>query len=315
MDNNFVRRSNLVVPITTAGYAVSGTGLEEAWLHAPDAVTLDLEDGVPESRKMDARALVREAIPTAGRAAEVFVRVNKPYLYADLEASVWPGLTGIMLPKVDGPGDLTRAADLMEEMERRRGIDLGSLELIVLLESALGVWHVRDIITASPRVTQVALGERDLCVDLGIWPKEEYDPFVYARGRIVVEGTAAGVQPVGMAYPLSSLPAAMPRDDLLKLATVGKNLGYKGVICPDSSWVEPANTAFTPTAELVDYYTQVREVFAQGIAAGTAAVPLKGRLIDVPVDEWAKVVLRVAASCKARDEEKRLALEQERRVI
>lgn len=312
MDNSLVRRSNLVVPITTAGRRLVSDGPGEAWLRAPDAVTLDLEDGVRESRKMEARALVRESISIAGQhGAEVFVRVNKSYLYADLEASVWPGLKGIMLPKADEAGDVAQAADLIEEMERRRGIDPGSLELIVLLGSALGVWNVRDIITASPRVTQVALEERDLCLDLGISPREEYDPFVYARGRIVVEGTAAGVQPVGMAYPLSSLPAALPRDDLLRLATVGKNLGYKGVICPDASWVEPANTAFTPNPELVDYYMQVREVFAEGVEAGTAAVPFKGRLIDVPVDEWAKVVLRVAASCEARDEEKRLALERD----
>ena len=179
------------------------------WLHAPDAVTLDLEDGVSQGRKTEARALVEQALPLAGHgAAEVFVRVNAPYLYADLEASVWPGLTGIMLPKAERASDIAQASEMLEEMERRHGVEVGSLEIIVLLESALGVWNVREIITASPRVTQVALGEEDLSCDLGIAPAEEYDPFVYARGRIVVEGTAAGVQPVGMAYPGGTLPSA-----------------------------------------------------------------------------------------------------------
>ena len=360
---NSVRRSNMMVTITAArpsplpnrsleseGPAVSHPpesplgkggqkrvgGGKDAWLHIPDAVTLDLEDSVPQARKMEARALVKEAIPLAGRgAAEVFVRINKPYLYADLEASVWPGITGIMLPKVGHADDVAQASELMEDMERRRGIEVGSLELIILLESALGVWNAREIITASPRATQVALGERDLCFDLGIAPffhpehlewssgrpghpetqsaarGEKYDPSVYARGRMVIEGTAAGVQPVGIAYPLGSLPRTVPRDELLRLATEGRNLGFKGVICPHPSWVEPVNTAFTPTPELVEYYTQVREVFAQAIAAGTAAVPFAGRMLDVPVDEWAKVVLQSSASIKARDEEKRRALEGE----
>ena len=44
------------------------------------------------------------------------------------------------------------------------------------------------------------------------------------------------------------------------------------------------------------------------MAAGTAAVPLDGRMIDVPVDEWAIVVLATAEACAKRDAEKRAAL-------
>ena len=307
--NELVRRSNLMLPVTAAN-GKAGVSKKDEWPHVPDAVTLDLEDGVPEPRKLEARALVREAIPRAAHgAAEVFVRVNKPYLYADLEASIWPGLTGIMLPDIELANDVAQAAHFMEEIEHKRGIEVGSLQIIVLLESGLAVWNVREILAASPRVSQVALDEGDLCYSMGINPSEEYDPLVYVRGRMVIEGIAAGVQPLGMAHPLGSLSGAPSRDEILRLATVGKNLGTKGVICPDPIWIEPVNTAFTPTEGQVDYYTQVREVFAQAVAAGTAAVPFAGRMIDVPVDVWANAVLERAAQCKARDEEKRVALE------
>ena len=63
---------------------------------------------------------------------------------------------------------MAEAATLMTDLERQRGIEVGALELIVLLESALGVWNIRDIVTASPRVTQVGLDESDLCRNLGI---------------------------------------------------------------------------------------------------------------------------------------------------
>jgi citrate lyase subunit beta / citryl-CoA lyase len=182
--------------------------------------------------------------------------------------------------------------------------------LIILLESALGVWNIRDIVTASPRVTQVGLGESDLCHNLGITATEEDDPFVYARGRVVIEGITAGVQPIGMAFPLSLTPRLLPRDELLEFATMAKNLGFKGAICPHPSWIEPVNVAFSPTSEEVAYYTKVRQVFADGVARGTAAVPLDGKMIDVPVDEWAKVVLALAAVCRARDLEKQRALQQ-----
>ena len=109
---------------------------------------------MPQAQKVKARSSVREAVPLATRAgAEVFVRVNKPYLWADLEAAVWPDLSGIMLPKVESGAEVSEVARLLERLERQRGLEVGSLQLIVLLESALGVWNIRDIITASPRVT------------------------------------------------------------------------------------------------------------------------------------------------------------------
>jgi citrate lyase subunit beta/citryl-CoA lyase len=81
----------------------------------------------------------------------------------------------------------------------------------------------------------------------------------------------------------------------------------KGVLCPHAAWVEAVNAAFTPTPELVEWNRRVREAFAAGVAAGTAAVPLDGRMIDVPVDEWAIVVLATAEACAKRDAEKQAA--------
>lgn len=298
-----VRRSNLMVPVTDADM------VSQAWRHNADAITLDLEDGVVAARKAEARGLVKEAIaPTGQGAAEIFVRVNKPFLQDDLEASVWPGVRGIMLPQVESAAEVVEAAEIVTTLERQRGIVVGSLCFIMLLESARGVWNIRSIITASSRVTQVALDESDLAGGLGIDPLPEYDPFVYARGRLVIEATAAMVNPIGMAYPLSVEPRVAPESEIHTLATKARNLGMKGVICPHPSWVAPVNAAFTPTAELVAYNKRVREAFAAGVAAGTAAVPLDGRMIDVPVDEWAIVVIATAEACAARDTEKRAAL-------
>jgi citrate lyase subunit beta/citryl-CoA lyase len=294
-----------MVPMTVQRFVAN------AWRHNADAITLDLEDGVPQAHKGEVRSNLKEALALAGRGgAEVFARINKPFLAADLAAAAWPGLTGVMLPKVESGAEVAEAATLMTDLERQRGIEVGALELIVLLESALGVWNIRDIVTASPRVTQVGLGESDLCRNLGITATDAEDPFVYARGRVVIEGIAAEVQPIGMAFPLSLTPRLLPEKDLLHLATTARNLGFKGSICPHPSWIEPINAAFSPTSEQVAYYTKVREVFAEGVARGTAAVPLDGKMIDVPVDEWAKVVLHVAALCQARDEMKQQALQR-----
>jgi citrate lyase subunit beta/citryl-CoA lyase len=282
--------------------------IEHAWQQNADAITLDLEHGVPPAFKAEARANLEEAITLAGQGnAEVFVRINKPYLAADLTAAAWPGLAGVVLPTVESAAEVLEAAALMGDLERQRGLVVGSLELIVLLESALGVWNIRDIVTASPRVTQVGLGESALCRHLGITATAAEDPFVYARGRVVIEAIAAGVQPVGMAFPLSLMPRLLPDTDLRDQATMARNLGFKGAICPHPSWIDPVNAAFSPTAEQVSYYARVRQVFAEGVARGTAAVPLDGKMVDVPVDEWAKVVLHLAQLCQRRDDEKQRA--------
>jgi citrate lyase subunit beta / citryl-CoA lyase len=300
-----VRRSNLMVPVNDAD------SVSQAWRHNADAITLDLEDSVLAAGNARARDGVKDAIASSRRgAAEVFVRVNKSSLHADLEASVWPGVRGIMLPRVESAAEVTDAADIVTKLERERGLQPGSLSFIVLLGSARGVWDIRPIVTASARISQVGLDERDLARDLGIDPAPEYDPFIYARGRLAVEATAAKVAAIGMAYPLSALPREMPEPDIHVLATKARNLGMKGVICPYADWVAPVNAAFTPTAELIAWNKRVREAFAAGVAAGTAAVPLDGKMIDVPVDEWAIVVLAMAEACAVRDAEKRAALKR-----
>lgn len=285
-------------------------------MHGADAVVLDLADSVEDADKARARELVRESIPVAGRGgAEVFVRVNKPLLYADCEASAWPGVKGIVFSNAETGAEIEEASAVLEEMEKRHGISRGTLQIIVLLDTGKGVWNVREIITASPRVCSVGLEESNLCRNLGIVPNVDFDPFIYAKGRIVIEGTAARVQPIGVSHPYGTLARFDDTGEVARLVLRGRNLGFKGTICPHPAWVEPCNRVFTPTEEQVAYYREVREIFAEGVARGTAAVPYRdtGRMIDVPVDERAKYTIALWERCAAREAEKAAALEKVRR--
>jgi citrate lyase subunit beta/citryl-CoA lyase len=287
-----IRRSNLLVPIAEAA---------GAWRHDADAITL-----APDAQS---RARVKEAIAWAGKgAAEVFVRVDQAGLRADLEAAVWPGLRGIVLPHVDTAAEVREAADAIAALEEQRGIAAGSVQLIVLLATAGAVWDIRAILGGSTRLSQIGLNEGALAKSLGIAADPSLDPLVYARGRVVVEAIAARSSPIGMAWPLGALPRELPHAEIHKAAMNSKNLGFKGALCPYPSWVAPVNAAYTPTPELVTWNKRVREAFAAGVAAGTAAVPLDGKMIDVPVDEWAIVVLAMAEACAKRDAEKQAAV-------
>jgi citrate lyase beta subunit len=291
-----VRRSNLLVPADDAGRVA------DAWRHDADAITLDLF-GRPQGR-----AAMRDAIRQAARGgAEVFARIDAADSGQDLQVCVAPGLRGVMVVGKTSSEEIERVCGALSSLEKNRGMPDQSIELITVLETARAVWDVRALITASTRISQVVLDEVALANDLGIAPQAEYDPFVYARGRVITEAIAARVHPVGMSYPLSALPEERPADEIHLAAMIAKNTGMKGVVCPYASWVAPVNRAFTPVPELVEWNRRVREAFAAGVAAGTAAVPLDGKMIDVPVDEWAIVVLAMAEACAARDAEKQAA--------
>ena len=304
-----VRRSHLLVSV------LQREDVESSWTHGADAVILDLADSVPAGAKGQARGYVQESVSIAARGgAEVYVRINKPLLYVDAEASAWPGLAGIVHPNTENGAEVVAAAAVLEEMEKRRSLAVGTLQIIALLDTGKGVWNVREIVRASPRVCSVGLDESNLCKHLGIAPEPEFDPFVYAKGRIVIEAIAAGVQPIGISHPYGALPRFDDTEEVHRLILRGMNLGFKGTICPHPSWVEPCNRAFAPTDEQVAYYREVRRLFVEGVARGTAAVPYgdTGRMIDLPVDERARMIITLWERCAAREAEKGAAIERAR---
>ena len=306
----FVRRSHLTVGV------LDRQVVEDSWRHSADAVILDLDDAVPDCEKTKARGLVRESIHMASRGGtEVFVRVNRPLLHADVDASVWPGLRGIVYCGAESASDILDLDALLTDMERRRGLPERFLHVIVLLQSGKGVWNVREIVKASSRVSSVGLDEINLCTDLGIVPNRDFDPFVYAKGRIVIEGRAAKVQPIGVSHPHGLFPGSVDLEDVHSIARRSKNLGFAGTICQHSAWVEPWNRAFTPSEDELVQYRETRRLFADGVARGTAAVPYPGTtmMIDVPVDERARLMLELSELCAVRDAEKAAALELARR--
>ena len=302
-----VRRSNLIMPATQSRM------IRWAWNLGADAISLDLQDGIPAAELESARDSLKSAVALVAKGgAEVFVRVNAQSIYADAAGAMCPDLTGIAVPGPESASDIAEAHAILNELERHAGVAIGSTEIVPSIETAAGVWHIREIITASPRIRQVIIDEAELAASLGIVQGSDPDPFVYARGRLCIEATAAGVQPIAVADPMGLGIANLGHGDLVKAATDARNLGFKGMVCSHPVWVSAINEAYTPTESLVDYYTQVREVFAQALAAGTAAAPFAGRMIDVPVDEWAKDVLAMSAACADRDAEKAAALEKAR---
>lgn len=305
----FIRRSHLLV---SAGDEAQ---VQASWTHNADAIILDLADAVPEREKPRRRESIKAAIPVAARGgAEVFVRLNKALAYADIAAAAWPGLSGVVFTGAETATDVAEIASTLAIFEKERGLASGALAIIVMLDSGKGVWNIREIIHASPRVCSVGLDEGRLCHQLGIVPQADFDPFVYAKGRVIIEGRAAKRQPVGMAHPVGLFPHCEDAAERSRLALHSKNMGFAGMVCLHPSWVEPCNSALTPSSERLEFYRATRRLFAEGIARGTAAIPYPGTtmMIDVPVDERARITLALWERCAARDAAKAAALQRAR---
>ena len=204
-----VRRSWLIVP------AHDENALSEAADSSPDVVVLDLQDTVHDSRKHCARGNVREAIGRIrGQGAEAFVRTDVELMYADLAASAWPGLTGIVLPGATTTDEVREADRILGRFEEERGVvkppPVGevreaddprgpdqALEIHLCLDTGRGNWDAIDLIGASDRVKSVSLGRADLVMDLREEPSGDLHLMPYLMQRLIVIAAATDVQPIG----------------------------------------------------------------------------------------------------------------------
>ena len=303
----FVRRSHLFVDV------LDSDAVNASWTHNADAVILTIPSGAME--RSSARAKLPETIATAALgAAEVFVLADRAVAYADIESAVRPGLKGVVYPGAESGTEIVQIDEWLSGLEKKRGIAENTLHVIVMLTSGAGVWNIREIVRASDRVSSVGIDELGLCQSLGIVPTADFNPFEYAKGRVVIEARAARVQPIGMSHPYGMLPEFDDEGEIARLALRSKNLGFAGAICPDPSWVEHFNRAFAPPEDRLEFYRETRRLFAEGVARGTAAIPYPGTtmMIDVPVDENARVNLELWERCAAREEEKVAAVAKAR---
>ena len=111
--------------------------VEKALTLDADAVILDLEDAVAVAEKVPTRETVAKALST-DRRSKGYVRVNAydtPYCFGDIQAVVGHGLDGIVLPKVETPDQLLTIDWVITQLERDRGLDVGMIDLIPIIET------------------------------------------------------------------------------------------------------------------------------------------------------------------------------------
>ena len=270
--------------------------VDKAVRTAADVVIIDLEDAVPYSQKEETRPAVREKIMDY-RERPVFVRTNAldtEFFEEDLNAVVVKGLACIVVPKVESAAQIQQINQGLLKAEENKGFQPGSIAIIPLIESALAVENVFQIVsqkTDPQRLFTVAFGAADLALDMGFEVTKTGEELLYPRARIAVACRAAGVQP-----PLDT-PFMIDLKDREALEADTKRacqLGFQGKLCIHPNQIDVCNRLFSPTKDDIEYAQKVIRAFDAAEADGTAAIQLEGQFIDYPVVERCRRVLKIS---------------------
>jgi citrate lyase subunit beta/citryl-CoA lyase len=288
-----VWRSMLYVPATSEKF------IEKAHERGADAIKIDLEDAVALAEKARARTLVRSAAKTVARGgADVLVRINRPLRMAvdDLEASVWPEVHGLVLPKVESADHIGFLAEIITELEDERDMQRGHIKLMALIETPRGYSNVRDIAHSSERLSAIALGQEDFSAEMGMVEPEGMSLLSYYQ-TVQVAAREAGILPIG--YP-GSIAEFTDLELFKSNALIARKLGFDGGACIHPKQVPILNEAFTPTDEEIDRSERMVAAYDAAMAAGDGAVAFEGKMIDVPVVARAERILSIRDRIKAK---------------
>ena len=289
-------RSLMFVPGHRERMVGRALGLGEFASSALDVAVLDLEDGVPPASKEEARRLVADVLarPQVNAGPLRYVRIRRALrddCAADLDAVVRPGLGGIMAPKVAGPDEVEWLSGELDARERDAKIPHGTIRIIPSIESAAALIDAPRIARAADRVIGLAFGSEDFALDLGLPTKREGEAadLLYARSATVVAAVSAGKLAFDGIWPDVENAAGLRADTLR-----ARRLGFCGKTLIHPGQIAVVNEIFSPTTEEVDEARRVVRAFDEALARGHGAVALDGRMLDAPVVDRARRVLRAA---------------------
>ncbi len=265
-----------------------------------DALILDLEDSVAKPRKAEARSIVSETLDTlASGPVPLFVRVNAwstGELLKDLAAVCRIGLRGIMLPKVESATDVQALAYLLAELESDHALPPGQIEIVPLLETALGIRNTYEIALASPRVLRMpgagaASPDGDVTRAVGYVPTADEQETLYISSRVVLDSRAAGIRNILSGFGPSLSDPEVIRRSISK----ARSLGANGALAVHPVQVRVMNEIFSPTPEEIAHAAATVTAMSEAAKRGDAATRLGSTMVDYAHARSAVELLQRAA--------------------
>jgi len=291
-----------------------------------DVLLANLEDAIEAGNKLAAReGLIKIGRETNFGETQFWTRINSldsPWALDDLlriVPEVGDKLDVIMIPKVEGAWDIHYVDRLLAQLESK-GQLTRAIQLHAILETALGVANVEEIMAASPRMQGVSLGPADLAASRrmkttrvggghpGYLVRVDPDPahpdaprvtaqqdlWHYTMARMVDACAATGCLP--FYGPFGDIGDPIACEDQFRNAFL---MGCVGAWSLHPSQIEIARRVFSPPPDEVAWARRVIEEMGDG----TGTVMLEGKMQDDATFKQCKVMVNTAKLIARRDAE------------
>ena len=280
------RRSVLYMPGSNA------KAIAKARTLPADAIILDLEDSVAPDAKAAARAQVVEAVREGGCGPrEVIVRINGPHTpwgEDDLIAAIAAAPDGILLPKVDGPGDIMHAARALRDAHAPERVRLWAMmETPNAILGAGSIAATRADPTA--RLEVLVMGLNDLAKETRARLSPGRAAFLPWLTTCVVAARAHGCDILDGVYnDIKNLEGFRAECEQ------GLDHGLDGKTLIHPSQLDICNEVFAPTAAEIESARAVIAAFALPENAGKGVIQLNGKMVELLHAQMAKRVIAIA---------------------
>ncbi len=286
------RRSALYMPGANARALEKGRSL------AADVLIMDLEDGVLPDAKAEARDRIAGALAEGGYGArEIVVRVNgigTAWFADDLAMAATGGADAVLLPKVEDPATVARAAAILEAAGAPPATGIWCM-----LETPTGILDARPIARAHPRMAALTLGTADLSKALNAdLHAPDRLPLLTSMGLCVLAAREAG---------LAVLDA--PHFDLADDAGFegacrqGRAFGFDGKSLLHPKTIAVANAVFGPSEADIAWARRIAAAWRDAAAEGRGVTLVDGKLIESLHVEEAERTLALADGIAALERE------------
>jgi citrate lyase subunit beta/citryl-CoA lyase len=215
-----------------------------------------------------------------------------------------------MLPKVDTADEMQYAHALITQLEKDHGVPIGYIELSPMIETALGVVNIFEILTAIPRKIWSMGGGTgyDMAVNLGIEMFVDFDQYAYTSSYVALAAMSLGIESSGGVFVHNPTGRVDQRDHAIEEAEILHAAGVRQITALHPNFIEPLCTGLAPTTDEMSWAQVVLETYQELTLAGESLTTVNGRVVDCYEHELAVKTLEWGRACAEKDRFKEKAL-------
>lgn len=258
--------------------------IEKSRQLAADSLIFDLQESVPPSQKINARAQLVKALQNSNFGfSEKIVRVNSldsDWGMDDLRAVIGLDIDAILFPQIESYGQLKASIAELDQLGGSR------LSVMANIESPKGVLKAEEIAATGERLVALVMGTTDLANALRVNITPDRAGLLTALSMTILGARAHNKCVIdGPHYDLKNIQACEYS------CRQARDLGFDGKAVIHPVQLNYTNDAFTPKGEDVKRAKKIIDAIAEANERGRSTAVVDDRLIEPSLELWARRVI------------------------